>query len=72
MLLERLPEMNIGTNAAHWSGDEWRWRLQAPTTHPTITVIELDEENKKEREKARDGAKVVPFGFSRVLCEEDK
>lgn len=54
-----------------WNGDEWRWRLSAPSHRPTITVLEQSNEALDRREqKIKDGARVVPFGFSRVLSED--
>lgn len=58
------------------SGDSWRWdvgRHARPSAYvgPTIAVAEMSDERKKERErKIEDGARVVPFGFARVLGGE--
>lgn len=48
-----------------------RWQLRSHGTGPSITVSEMSEEKRKERErKIKEGAKVIGFGFGRVLDEE--
>ncbi len=54
-----------------WNGDEWRWRMRAPSSVPTITVTDLHADAQRDRdEKVKAGAQVVPFGFGRVLAPE--
>lgn len=53
----------------YWNGDERRWYLRAPTSTPSITVSEpSDEQKKATEEKVKQGARVVPFGFARVIA----
>jgi hypothetical protein len=54
--------------ASHWNGDEWRWhRWNAPAAGPRyISVIEPAQER-----DAPEGARRIPFGFSRVLQQTE-
>ena len=63
----------MSPSGAYWNGDEHRWRLRAPSSVPTITVSDLGEEEREAREeKIKKGARVVPFGFSRVLPQPER
>ena len=56
---------------AYWNGDEFRWRLKAPSSVPSMTVSDLSDEAKEERKtRVKAGARVVPFGFARALQSE--
>lgn len=57
-----------------WTGDEWRWGLQAPSSAPTIAVIEpakdpipSDSRAAQRAEAEVKKARLVPFGFARAL-----
>lgn len=50
---------------SYYTGDEWRWRLRASSSLPSIQVIEPTVETMPPP-----GARRVPFGFGRVLAGE--
>ena len=49
--------------------ENWRWQAQARSSVPSITVSDLSADARQDRaEKIRAGARVVPFGFARVIA----
>lgn len=53
---------------------DYRWWLVAPSDRATISVIDKPSESYSEyyeRKKREEGARRVPFGFSRALIDEE-
>jgi hypothetical protein len=55
----------------------WRWKLKAPTSVQSISVLEpasakaTEAERKRVEDAKAAGKRVVPFGFARALEVEE-
>lgn len=58
-------------------GSMWRWKLKAPTSVQSISVLEpasakaTEAERKRVEDAKAAGKRVVPFGFARALEVEE-